>query len=50
VNVIGTKGEVTSVTSASNGRTKTSDEIAAEQQKRFKEMRERLLTQDARTD
>lgn len=29
---------------------KTAEEIAAEQQKRFQEMRARLLTQDARTD
>lgn len=47
VNVIGGKGEVKT---ASNGRTKTSEEIAAEQQKRFQEMRQRLLTQDARID
>ncbi|HET7320294.1 MAG TPA: ribonuclease J, partial [Candidatus Saccharimonadales bacterium] len=47
VNVIGGKGEVKT---ASNGRTKTSEEIAAEQQKRFQEMRQRLLTQDARVD
>jgi len=47
VNVIGSKGEVKT---ASNGRTKTSEEIAAEQQKRFQEMRQRLLTQDARID
>lgn len=47
VNVIGGKGEVKT---AANGRTKTSEEIAAEQQKRFQEMRQRLLTQDARVD
>lgn len=47
VNVIGGKGEVKTAT---NGRTKTSEEIAAEQQKRFQEMRQRLLTQDARVD
>jgi ribonuclease J len=47
VNVIGTKGEVKT---ASNGHTKTSDEIAAEQQKRFQQMRARLLTQDPRVD
>jgi hypothetical protein len=29
---------------------KTAEEIAADQQKRFQEMRARLLTQDARTD
>jgi len=49
VNVIGGKGESTAKT-ASGGRTKTSDEIAAEQQKRFQELRAKLLTQDARTD
>jgi ribonuclease J len=32
------------------GKEKTSEEIAAEQQKRFQEMRARLLTQDARID
>jgi ribonuclease J len=47
VNVIGAKGEVKT---AANGHTKTSDEIAAEQQKRFQQMRERLLAQDARVD
>ncbi|HEY9712935.1 MAG TPA: MBL fold metallo-hydrolase RNA specificity domain-containing protein, partial [Chroococcales cyanobacterium] len=47
VNVIGGKGDVKT---ASNGRTKTSEEIAAEQQKRFQQMRERLLAQDARVD
>jgi len=31
-------------------KTKTPEEIAAEQQERFQKMRERLLTQDARTD
>jgi ribonuclease J len=47
VNIIGGKGEVKT---AVNGSTKTSEEIAAEQQKRFQEMRQRLLTQDARVD
>jgi ribonuclease J len=49
VNVIGGKGEVKT---ASNGsaRSKTADEIAKEQEKRFQEMRARLLTQDARVD
>ena len=47
VNVIGAKGDVkTSV----NGQSKSAEAIAAEQQRRFQEMRERLLTQDARTD
>jgi len=48
VNVIGGKGEVKTATNG--GRTKTSEEIAAEQQKRFQELRAKLLTQDARTD
>ncbi len=48
VNVVGSRGEVKTVTNG--GRTKTSEEIAAEQQKRFNEMRARLLTQDARVD
>lgn len=48
VNVIGGKGESTKT--AAGGRTKSSEEIAAEQQRRFQELRERLLTQDARID
>jgi ribonuclease J len=47
VNVIGGKTEIKTV---SGGRTKTGEDVAAEQERRFKEMRERLLTQDARTD
>jgi ribonuclease J len=47
VNVIGGKGEVRTT---SDGRTKTSEDIAREQEKRFQQMRERLLTQDARVD
>ena len=48
VNVIGGKGDVQT---ASNGApTKTAEEIAAEQQRRFQEMRARLLTQDPRID
>lgn len=47
VNVVGAKGEVKTV---SNGRTKSSEDIAAEQQKRFQQMRARLLTQDPRVD
>lgn len=52
VNVIGGvgKGEQAKATQAVNGRTKTSEEIADEQQKRFQEMRARLLTQDPRVD
>jgi len=47
VNVIGSKGDVKT---AAGGRTKTGDEIAAEQERRFQEMRTRLLSQDARVD
>lgn len=52
VNVIGGtgKGEKTTVQSSANGQSKTAEEIAAEQQKRFQEMRARLLTQDPRID
>jgi ribonuclease J len=48
VNVIGGKGEASKTVHQS--KTKTAEEIAAEQQARFQQMRERLLTQDARTD
>ena len=48
VNVIGGKGDVT--TTSNGGQTKTGEEIAAEQQRRFQEMRARLLTQDPRVD
>lgn len=48
VNVIGGKGEVKTI--ANGGRTKTAEDIAKEQERRFQEMRERLLTQDARID
>lgn len=47
VNVIG-KGDVKTV--HGNGQPKSEEEIANEQQKRFQEMRARLLAQDARTD
>ncbi|HVX24504.1 MAG TPA: ribonuclease J [Candidatus Saccharimonadales bacterium] len=43
VNVIGSKGEVKTV---HQGKTKSAEEIANEQQKRFQEMRARLLSQD----
>lgn len=49
VNVIGGGGKP-DVKTVAGGRTKTSEEVAAEQQKRFQSMREKLLTQDARTD
>ncbi|HSX36142.1 MAG TPA: ribonuclease J [Patescibacteria group bacterium] len=48
VNVIGGKGDVQTV--HKSGDTKTSDEIAKEQQDRFQAMRARLLGQDARMD
>jgi ribonuclease J len=48
VNVIGGKGEGSKTVHQS--KTKTAEEIAAEQQARFQQMRERLLTQDARVD
>ena len=47
VNVIGGKGEVKT---AAGGRTKTGEEVALEQEKRFQAMRARLLGQDARVD
>lgn len=51
VNVIGgAAGAKTDVKTSVGGRTKTGEEIAAEQQKRFQQMRDRLLSQDARTD
>jgi hypothetical protein len=43
VNVVGSKGEVKTVHQA---KTKSAEDIAAEQQKRFQEMRARLLGQD----
>ncbi|HKR82259.1 MAG TPA: ribonuclease J [Candidatus Saccharimonadales bacterium] len=48
VNVIGNKGETKTVHQISQ--TKSGEEIAAEQERRFKEMRARLLAQDARVD
>jgi len=47
VNIIGGKVEAKT---AQQGKAKTSEEIAKEQEKRFQKMRERLLTQDARVD
>lgn len=51
VNVIsgGAGGKVEAKT-VHQGKTKSAEDVAAEQQKRFQEMRERLLTQDARID
>lgn len=48
VNIIGGKTE--SAKTVHQTKTKTAEEVAAEQQERFQKMRERLLTQDARTD
>jgi ribonuclease J len=51
VNVVGgVKSGDVNVKTAAGGRTKTGAEVANEQEKRFKEMRARLLGQDARTD
>lgn len=47
VNVIGGKGDVKTV---AGGRTKTGEDLALEQERRFREMRARLLGQDARVD
>ncbi|HVC36702.1 MAG TPA: ribonuclease J [Candidatus Dormibacteraeota bacterium] len=47
VNIVGAKGEIKT---SANGHTKSSEELAVEQQKRFQEMRARLLTQDSRVD
>jgi hypothetical protein len=48
VNVIGGKTE--NAQTVHQAKTKTAEEVASEQQARFQQMRERLLTQDARTD
>lgn len=48
VNVIGGKTE--SAKTVHQNKTKTAEEIAKEQEKRFQQMRERLLSQDARVD
>jgi len=51
VNIIGGKTEAKpAVANGQAPRQKTPEEIAAEQQKRFQQMRERLLTQDPRVD
>jgi ribonuclease J len=47
VNIIGGKVEAKTV---HQGKTKSAEEVASDQQKRFQEMRARLLTQDARLD
>jgi ribonuclease J len=48
VNVIG--GSKLEAKTAAGGRTKTGEEVAKDQEQRFKEMRARLLGQDARND
>jgi ribonuclease J len=50
VNIIGGSGGKIDAKTVHQGKTKSSEDIAAEQQKRFQEMRARLLTQDARID
>lgn len=54
VNIVSVAGksdqEARVQTSSKPEQTKTADEIAKEQQKRFQQMRERLLTQDPRVD
>lgn len=54
VNIVSAAGkgdqEAKVQTSSKPEQTKTADEIAKEQQKRFQQMRERLLTQDPRVD
>lgn len=50
VNVIGGKTESKPVHSNNGGTSRSTEELAVEQERRFKEMRERLLTQDARVD
>ncbi|HUD10333.1 MAG TPA: ribonuclease J [Candidatus Saccharimonadales bacterium] len=47
VNIIGAKGDVKTVHQV---KTKSAEDVATEQERRFREMRERLLTQDARVD
>lgn len=46
----GDPNKATEVKTTIGAKTKTAEELAAEQQKRFNEMRARLLTQDARVD
>jgi ribonuclease J len=48
VNIVGGKGDIK--TTHSDGQPKSADDIAAEQKRRFEEMRARLLAQDARVD
>lgn len=48
VNILG--GKVDTKTSHTDSSFKNGDEVVKDQQRRFEEMRARLLTQDARTD
>jgi ribonuclease J len=50
VNVIGGKTESKPTHSNNGSNSRSTEELAVEQERRFKEMRERLLTQDARVD
>ncbi len=50
VNIIGGRPEKQGTTTSSNGSEKKPEDIALEQQKRFAQMRQRLLNQDARVD
>ncbi len=50
VNVIGGKGDTKTVHAGRSEGSKTSEEVAADQQQRFQRMREKLLGQDARVD
>jgi ribonuclease J len=50
VNIIGGGGKNDPKPAAPGAPVKSPEEVAADQQKRFQEMRARLLTQDARTD
>lgn len=50
INLVGSSNPVSRKDNAKESKPKTNDQIVAEQQKRFQEMRERLLSQDAGTD
>ena len=54
VNIVGSKGEIKTVHAngdkPQSSQSKPVEDVATEQERRFQEMRERLLTQDARVD
>lgn len=50
INLVGGNGAQTKKENGKENKPKTNEEIVAEQQKRFQEMRQRLLSQDAGTD